>query len=94
MKFKTHDVGSVVSFKTIAGEEVIGKVVECHDETLIIYKPMIILPSANGIGLLNYMITIDEDAEIEFNHEPIMALHKSADGVTKAYIEKTSGLIL
>ena len=66
---KKYDLGEVVSFKTVTGDEIVGTLVAVEnglngaDKSYTINKPCIVITSPEGIGLIQAMFGLDPDLE-------------------------------
>lgn len=58
-----YGIGDVLSFKTVNGDEVVGKVVSIDDDCYELNKPCIVVTSPEGIGLIQAMFGLDPDLE-------------------------------
>ena len=58
-----YGAGDILAFKTVAGDEIVGKVVEIADGAYELNKPCIIVTSSEGIGLIQAQFGLDPDLE-------------------------------
>jgi hypothetical protein len=58
-----YQVGEVVGFKMVSGDEIVGKLVTADAGRYELNKPCIVITSENGIGLMQAMFSLDPDAE-------------------------------
>jgi len=55
------NVGDIVGFKMISGDEIVGKIVSATDTSYELNKPWIVVTSADGVGLMPAMFSLDPD---------------------------------
>lgn len=93
--FKKDDI---VVFKTISGDEVIGKLVEMKPNgALVIRRPLamnlIMGPGGQGgVAMVPYMVGADESANFIFKPEHIICPVKARSDAAAGYIQNTTGL--
>ena len=58
-----YDVDEIISFKTVVGDEVVGRLVSYKDGHYELNKPCIVVTSPEGIGLIQAMFGLDPDLE-------------------------------
>jgi hypothetical protein len=90
----TYKSGDTVSVKLISGEEVVGRIGDPTDGTIILTKPMTFIMGPQGLGMVPYMFSAPQDAKIKIKESAIVAIIKTDDNVNKQYIQQTTGLKL
>lgn len=89
---KNIEVNEIYSFKMNSGEELIAKVVEFNDLSLLVSDPVSVAPGPQGMGLIPSMFTADHDAKITINTNNV-ALYALTDAAIRSkYIEATTGI--
>ena len=58
-----YELGEIVSFKTVNGDEVLGQLMSVEDGTYELNKPCLVITSPEGIGLIQAMFGLDPDLE-------------------------------
>lgn len=58
-----YNLGDIVSFKTVNGDEVLGQLMSVEDGTYELNKPCLVITSPEGIGLIQAMFGLDPDLE-------------------------------
>jgi len=58
-----YEIDEIVSFKTVVGDEVVGRLVSITDSYYELNKPCIVVTSPEGIGLIQAMFGLDPDKE-------------------------------
>ena len=84
--------GDAVSVKTTGGEEIIARFVEEDKESLTIERPMVVMATAQGLGLGPYSFTVDPKAKFKLNKNALVFVHKTEGDMAKQYISSTSGI--
>ena len=58
-----YENDEIISFKTVVGDEVVGRLVSVEDGNYELNKPCIVVTSPEGIGLIQAMFGLDPDLE-------------------------------
>lgn len=88
-KYKKDDI---VTFKLVNGDEVVAKIVEESDTTYIISKPCTVMPSPQGLGLIQSLFTSDLNKSIPLEKGHVMLHSITVDAVQNHYIQTTTGI--
>ena len=91
---KTYEVGDVITFKTVAGEEVIARLEKKEKDSMKIKKPMALTSANGGLGMVPFTFTVGPDSILEINLGTVVFLAKTDEGTAKQYIESTTGIKL
>jgi len=86
--------GEVVTIKTTAGEEILGKLVSENPMGVTIKKPLCLTATKDGVGLVPFLFTTDTDTEITINRHSIMVLAPTMKDAADTYIQQTTGIKL
>ena len=81
-----------ITIKTTAGEEIVARFVEEDNNAITVEKPMIIMPTNQGIGLGPFAFTINPDAKVKINRSACMVIHKTDGEMAKQYVSSTSNI--
>lgn len=87
-----YDKDSIVSFKLVNGDEIVAKIVEESDNDFTINKPCTVMPSNQGIGLLQSIFTSDLNKSISLSKNHVMMHAVTMDRMKDHYIETTTGI--
>lgn len=96
-KFQTNDV---ITLKLVSGEEIIGYYQEESSVNIILRKPVVPVPTANGtMALAPFIMSSDYlqtggAGEISFNKQTVITKIKTSPAFSDAYIKQVSGLDL
>jgi hypothetical protein len=86
-------VDDVVVFKVVTGEEIVAKIVEITDECFIVDRPCTVLPSQQGVGLIQSLICADINIKTPIYKSNIIMYAPVMDDIEKHYLKTTTGLI-
>jgi|APCry1669192010_1035390.scaffolds.fasta_scaffold00112_6 hypothetical protein len=89
-----YNVNDVVSLKLSSGDEVIGRFQETTTGKIALKKPCTFMMGQQGIGLVPYAFSADEDATLEFGTDFIVVSFKTSKMIADQYIKQTTGLLL
>jgi hypothetical protein len=93
------EVNDTVTIKLISGEEIVGRLSECGNDTVTLTKPVQILmhqiaPNKMGLAFQPVLGSISEQITMQFNRAAIsIGPVKTGEDVTRNYIQATTGLI-
>lgn len=92
---KPYDVNSVISFKTVFGEEIISRIDSETDTHYVLKKPLVLITTpSGGLGLAPAAFSIPSANSIVLNKHAV-ALHGLTDTeIAGQYMEKTTGLTI
>lgn len=83
---------AIVSFKLVNGDEIVAKVVEETSSEFTISKPCTVMPSQQGIGLLQSIFTSDLNSSIKLSKSHVMMHAPTMDKMESHYITTTTGI--
>ena len=89
---KGYEKDTVVSFKLVNGDEIVAKVIEETDTDFTINKPCTVMPSNQGIGLLQSIFTSDLNKNISLSKSHVMMHSLTMDKMKNHYITTTTGI--
>lgn len=87
-----YQEGDIVSFKLTNGDEIVAKIVSSDNESYEISKPCTVMPSAQGMGLIQSLFTADSDINIKLQKNHVIMHAPSIDQMQKHYIRTTTGI--
>lgn len=85
-------VGGVYTLKINSGEEIVSKVVEVENDTLVLEDPVSIAPSPQGMGLVPSVFTANAKKNVRLNTTSVSLVAETADEVKDKYREATTGV--
>jgi len=86
--------GDTVSVKTVAGEEIVARLVDENGETLTVTKPMALTATQQGIGMVPFSFTVSPDSKLSLNKNTLVFIAKTDENTAKQYIESTTNIKL
>lgn len=89
-----YTVGDVLSFKTVAGDEVVGLVETFGDGFYELNKPCIVVTSPEGIGLIQAMFGLDPDLEnLTLRDQHVITMCRTHEKMREHYINVVNNKI-
>jgi len=88
-QFNQNDI---ISMKLTSGEEIIGRFIEQKYNETVVQKPMMIVPSQSGLGLMPWAFTLGENSSVPIKENSISAKFKTEENIKSQYVESTSGI--
>jgi hypothetical protein len=89
--YKSNDT---VTIKTVGGEEVVARYVEENSDVITIERPMSVIATQQGAGLVPFAFTIHPKSKVKLNKHAVVFIHKTDDEMGKQYVESTTGIKL
>ena len=87
-----YNKDDIVSFKLVNGDEIVAKFIEEQSDKFIIAKPTTVIPSQQGIGLVQSLFTSDLSKHIEIAKSHIMLHAATIKEMENHYIQTTTGI--
>ena len=88
-------LNDIVTIKLKRGEELIGKLVnENTGDVIEVKRPLIVMMSEQGFGLMPFMLTASPDATVAIDRSQVVGYAKTIEQVAAEYIKQTTGLHL
>ena len=89
---KIYSPGDIVSFKLITGDEIVARIELVDTEWFEISKPCTVMPSPQGMGLIQSLFTADADVNVRLQKGHIVMHAPSIDQMQTHYIKTTTGI--
>lgn len=83
---------TIVSFKLVNGDEIVGKIISEDAVKFVISKPCTIMPSQKGLGLIQSVLTSDLNTNVELDRQHVMLHAPTIKDVEDHYIQTTTGI--
>ena len=86
-----YDKGDMVTFMLVTGQECIARIVECKEEGFEIEKPLTLVPSGQGMAMMQLGMTAQINTVVLKNQHIVFhgpTAKEAADG----YLQGTSGI--
>jgi hypothetical protein len=89
---KGYSAGDVVCFKVVTGDEIVAKIVETLGEGFVINRPCTVIPSQQGLGLMQSLISADINNNVTLKSEHIIMHGAVIKDIENHYIRTTTGI--
>jgi len=90
---KKYEKDTIVSFKVVNGDEIIAKIVEENDQGFVLSKPCTVMPSQQGIGLIQSLFTGDlENSSVTLNRSHVIIHAQAIKDIENHYLKTTTGI--
>lgn len=89
---KKYQQDDIVSFKLVNGDEIVAKIIEESDDAYQVSKPCTVIPSQQGLGLMQSLFTSDLNSTITLDKKHVMMSAKTVKDVENHYIRTTTGI--
>lgn len=89
---KPYNENDIVSFKMVNGDEVVAKIVAVTGDTWSVSRPCTVIPSPQGIGLMQSLFSADINTDIEISKQHVMFHAPAIKGMQDHYIQTTTGI--
>jgi len=92
LKNLNYERDEIVSFKMVNGDEIVAKIVEETDNGYTVSKPCTVMPSAQGLGLIQSLFTSELNNNVTLGKAHVMMSSKTVEAVRNHYIQTTTGI--
>ena len=89
---RSYQEGDIVSFKLATGDEIVARIASSDADSFEIFKPCTVMPSPQGMGLIQSLFTADADVNVRLQKQHIIMHAPSIDAMQKHYIKTTTGI--
>jgi len=91
---KGVSVDEVVTVRTTAGEEIIGKLVEIGTEYIVLNRPRALVPTQKGVDFVPFMFTTNSE-NVSLSKSALLTAPLASDkDAADLYVQKTTGIAL
>jgi hypothetical protein len=80
------------TIKIANGDEIVTRITGENDSTYIISRPLVVMPSPQGIQMIFGMFTADPEKPVELNKSAVSMIAPSRQEVCDSYTEATTGI--
>ena len=88
---KPLDVGDIATFKLVNGDEIVAEITQTNHSGWSVKRPCTVVPSPQGIGLLQSLFTGNLES-IQLDKQHVIMYAKTIDEIVKHYLSTTSGI--
>lgn len=89
---KGVSAGDIVCFKISNGDEVVAKIVEEKTDGFVVSKPCTVIPSQQGLGLMQTLFCAELNTNITLNRNHIVMYAPVIKDIENHYIRTTTGI--
>ena len=89
-----YEKGDLVSFKLANGDEIVAEIVESTGFGWTIKKPCVVVPSQQGIGLMQALFTGKVDANMDLSKNSVLLHAETVAELHSHYWKTTTGFEL
>lgn len=89
---KGYRDGEIIAFKLVNGDEIVAKIVETKPDGWVVHKPCTVMPSQQGLGLIQTMFSADINNNIELKSEHVMMHCTTLKALEDHYLTTTTGI--
>lgn len=92
LQTKPYDDGQIVSFKLVNGDEIVAKVTSTMLTGWTVTKPCTVIPSPQGLALVQSLFGADINKDIELSKQHVMFHAPVVSQLEDHYIQTTTGI--
>ena len=89
---KLAEPGDILCFKLVTGDEVVAKLVEATPVGFVVNRPCTVIPSQQGIGLMQSLFSAEVNKDIELKSEHVMLHSTVIKALEDHYLQTTTGI--
>ena len=89
---KGYAEGDIVCFKMVTGDEIVAKFVELLPAGFTVSRPCTVIPSNQGLGLMQSLISADINTNVTLKFEHIVMHGPVITDIENHYIRTTTGI--
>jgi len=89
---KKYSPNDIVCFKMVNGDEIVAKIVDSSITGWKVSRPCTVVPSAQGIGLMQSLFTAELNTDVEIRIEHVMLHAPVIKQMEGHYIQTTTGI--
>lgn len=84
--------GEVVTIKLTSGEELVARLDSETDTFVKLSKTMVLTAGPNGLAMVPYLFTVEQDKVISLNKSTITVIAATMKAAASQYLESTSSI--
>jgi hypothetical protein len=89
---KGYQAGDIVCFKIVNGDEIVAKIVETTDDGFVVNRPCTVIPSPQGLGLMQSLISADINNNVTLKNTHVIMHGPVITDIENHYIRTTTGI--
>ena len=87
-----YDAGDIICFKMVNGDEIVAKIVESHMSGWTVSRPCTVMPSPQGIGLIQSLFTAEINKNVDIRADHVMLHAPVIKQMEDHYFQTTTGI--
>ena len=92
LQIKGYEAGEIVCFKLVNGDEIVAKITESHLTGWTLNRPCTVIPSQQGLGLMQSLFSADINKDVELKKEHVMMHAPTIKPLQDHYLQTTTGI--
>ena len=92
LQSKSYATGEIACFKLVNGDEIVAKITESHLLGWTLNRPCTVIPSPQGIGLMQSLFAGDINKDVELKKEHVMMHAPVIKPLEDHYLQTTTGI--
>jgi len=84
--------GQVVTFKLVTGDEILARLEEDGDTVYRVSKPHVLMPSQQGLAMMPYVMSLNDDQIVEFRKTDVMFAAPTRSELVASFTKATTGI--
>ncbi len=92
LQSKGYQPGTIACFKLVNGDEVVAKIVDAHLMGWTVSRPCTVIPSPQGLGLMQSLFSGDINKDVELKKEHVMMHSPVIKQLEDHYLQTTTGI--
>jgi hypothetical protein len=91
-KAQAYAVGDLVTYKLVNGDEIVAEITELGERSWRLSRPCTVVPSGQGIGLIQALFTADLSKDVWLHEDKVMLHAPTTEALRAHYIKTTTGI--
>lgn len=92
MLIEKIETNQVYCFKLANGDEIVAKVLSYDDNHFVVSKPTTVVPSAQGIGLIQSLFSMRTESNVKISRSHVMIFCDVDPRMRDHYIQTVTGI--
>lgn len=86
------NIDEVYTLKISNGDEIVAKIVNKDHEIYELSKPLVVVPTSQGIQMMSGLFTADPEKTVTLNKHAVSMIAPAREEVCDSYREATTGI--
>lgn len=88
----TIEPNEIYTFKLVTGEEIVARVLEIHEDSMVIKTPISTVLSQQGLQMMPTLFSCVLEQNVRLNKNAWVMVAATRNDVRNSYIEATTGI--